>query len=382
MLSLVSGIFAVDVYMPSMPSMQQHFLTSHTMMQGTISASVIGGSLVTPFLGPFSDSYGRRNILVCLQLLYSIAAFVSAFAPTIELLILARFIQGVGMSASGVLAFAIIIDKYEGRQVGIYFAYFSTAITSALIAAPLIGGMIAKYLSWPYCFIFISVVGFISSYMLAFHLPETLQKKHPFALRKIASNYMILLKDRSFMITALIPSFLIGGLVSFICNAPFYYITELGMKPSVFSIHLALVMTFNALASFAASRLIARIGEEQTIKIGLCIFVMGTLCALISTHILSDFPLAITFSVALFSAGTGAVFGAFVAKSMQMHTHQSGAVSAFLALTRGIIIAGFVSLSGYFYNHTLAPISIIMFFICGVVIFGYAVLMFSPKRSA
>ncbi|MGN6671499.1 MAG: MFS transporter, partial [Candidatus Nucleicultricaceae bacterium] len=125
-LSAVSmSVFSFDLYIPCLPSIALWFDTTQEYAKLTISAGIVGSSLFTLILGPLSDAVGRRLILVYSQLVFCIARFIAAFSPTIEFLMVMRFIQGVGSSAAIVLSLAIISDSFPRKRAGIYFAYVS-----------------------------------------------------------------------------------------------------------------------------------------------------------------------------------------------------------------------------------------------------------------
>ncbi len=110
------GPLSTDMYLPSLPSIQQHFGATTGQVQWTLSAYLLGFALGQVFYGPLSDRRGRKRVMLVGLTLYAVANFASALAPSLEVLIGARFVQGLGAAGPLVLARAIVRDLYEGGR--------------------------------------------------------------------------------------------------------------------------------------------------------------------------------------------------------------------------------------------------------------------------
>lgn len=362
-LAVVSSVIAIDIYIPCLPNMVEYFSSSQELVQLSISSSILGSSLWTPFIGPLSDALGRRHLMVWSQALYALACFLCALSPNAESLIILRFFQGIAGTAAFVLVFSIITDLYEGRDVGVYFAMITTAITSSLMVAPLIGGYIAEYYIWQDCFSFLGILALISFLTLYFGLPETINKMTSFSMKDSMKLYRKIILNSSFMGMAVIPSIMIGGMVAFLACASFYYIDNLGVSSGMFSIYQACVMGSNTLFSYLAGRMIYRHGARLTMIIGMGIFTMGGLSFMLVSLLFPYSSILITTAISLYASGIGFVFAAITAESMALYPDNTGATSSMLSLVRGLLISACVSFASYLYTGELLDIALLLLMI-------------------
>jgi DHA1 family bicyclomycin/chloramphenicol resistance-like MFS transporter len=108
MFAVAVTVSGIDIYIPSLPSMQKYFYTSEELMQFSISASIIGSSIVTIFLGQLADAVGRRQVLVIFQTLYALISLLMIFSPNIETFIFLRFLTGITATGAFTIGFVVI----------------------------------------------------------------------------------------------------------------------------------------------------------------------------------------------------------------------------------------------------------------------------------
>ncbi len=356
-MAIVASVFATDIYVPSMPDMTKWFGCSQEAMQFSVSIALIGSSIITPIIGPISDAIGRWKILFYGQALYSISCLLAAASPTIELFLSSRFLQGVGSAPAFVLSFAIIADVFKGNKVNIHFAYITTAITTALILAPMIGGFFATHYNWQLSFLFLGALSGFSTLCIYLWLPETLATRSKFSFSKSMKVYRDIMSNSRFIGMAVMPSLMISGIVGFITNASFYFIDELHYSAGAYSLYQASIMAGNTIFSYLASRTIKAFGTAQTINVGMLIFTFGGAGFLLAALIYPTNATIITITVSFFASGIGFVFAAITAEAMSLFPKASGAVSSLITLIRGIVIAVGVAIAGFMYNGTALSIA-------------------------
>lgn len=367
-LSAVSmSVFSFDLYIPCLPSIALWFDTTQEYAKLTISAGIVGSSLFTLILGPLSDAVGRRLILVYSQLLFCIASFIAAFSPSIEFLMVIRFIQGVGSSAAIVLSLAIIADSFPRKRAAAYFAYVSTTITVTLVVAPMLGGWISSYLSWHYCFTLLGVLAAFSFVHLYFFLPETLKEHKPFSAKGALQSYHALLKSPTFILMSFAPSLMIGGFIAFISSLSFHFITGLGMTSFKFSLYQAGMMFFNALSSFLSGKIILHWGPKKTAYSGMIVFVSGGILLYLVTLIEQNDPLMLSSTFALYGAGLGLVFAAVTSENMALSPAPPGTTSAAIAFIRGCLISTIISIESLIRDESILSLSRFIFILVFVV---------------
>ena len=379
MFAVAVSVISIDIYAPALPQMADWFNCSQEALQFSMSAGILASSLITPFVGPLSDALGRRNIFVYSQGIYVLGAFLAIFSPTIEAFILCRLIQGFGGATAMVLGFAIITDVYKGAKIATYFAYITTTITSSLVLAPLLGGFLTSQFNWQACFVFLTCITGLSMMTLLFLLPETLQQKSPVSLKGAVSTYKSILMNRQFMGLALIPSLMIGGIVTFVSCSSFYFIEVLGISPKSFGIYQALIMVCNTLFSYLAGRSINVLGLPRTIRAGVGILTFGSLSFVLTSLIEPDQAALISAAMAIYGSGIGLVFGAITAQSMNLYPKASGAAAAALNLVRGLTITLCVSIGSIVYNGKIVEVAL---FLGILTIFSVSLYWYTSQKSS
>lgn len=141
-LSLVVCCIETDMSAPSFPDMSKHFNVSKGMIQYTIAINFLGFCVASLFYGALSDSYGRRPIMVMGNAFMMVGALGCVWAPSIEMLLAARFIQGVGASTSAVVVFAMIADCYQGNEALKRIGIMNSALTIFMSVAPIAGSFL------------------------------------------------------------------------------------------------------------------------------------------------------------------------------------------------------------------------------------------------
>lgn len=357
MLVVMCCVFSVDIYIPSLPQMVNFFATTQEKIQFTITAGMLGSTILTIFIGPLSDAFGRRKLIVFCQFGFSLMTYLATLATSVEMLIVARVFQGMLNVGGMVLSFAIISDVSHGKMIAIRFSYITTTITTSLVLAPFIGGLLAVYDDWRYCFWLLSFLSFISASLLFFLLPETNKIKKPFSILKTTKNYQKIFTNKIFLILIFIPSMMIGTHIAFTASSSFYYKEVLGISPFAFGIYQSIIMSANSAFNYLSSFSIHRWGEKKTINIGMITSCIGAIMFLIVTFILPYSAIAITFSMIFCSGGLGFMMSSLSAECFSIFKESSGATSSAMSFIRAISFALMVSVISVLYNGKLIVLS-------------------------
>lgn len=216
------GYFATDIYLPSLPSIAAYFNVPASRVQATISSYMLGFSCTPLIAGPISDQYGRRPVILIGLFIGTIATFVASQVQHIDLLILTRFCQAIGYGMLATASRAILPDKYKGKDLATCFAYMSILFPLALMAAPLLGGVIEHSYSWREVFL---TLGFISSVILALtwiRLPETATKSiDRFKWVHYLRVYRYLLKRSNFLLYFVCIAANMSAIMAYLTISPF-----------------------------------------------------------------------------------------------------------------------------------------------------------------
>ena len=142
------GPFVIDMYLPALPEMTQVFDCSTASVQLGLTFCMVGLAVGQLFLGPMSDKYGRKSVLYLSLLLYIAATFLCCLSESIEFFTFARFLQGLGGSGAIVYSRSCPTDLYSGRQLAKMIAIVGAVNGIAPVAAPVIGGLLRKFIGW------------------------------------------------------------------------------------------------------------------------------------------------------------------------------------------------------------------------------------------
>lgn len=247
------GSFVNDMYVPSLPSMTKFFGCSASMVQLGLTMGMIGLAVGQIILGPVSDKYGRKPVLVISLVIFMIPAVVCIFSPTIHFFLICRFLQGIGASGGYFLARSIPADLYAGRALAKTMAIIGGINGIAPASAPVIGGVLSQHWGWKSVFIALVVMAVIIL-ILSRRLKESLPKaeRRTGSMWSVFKTYGMLVRNRRFMIHVLLKGSALGVLFAYISAAPFIMQTHFGFRQDVFGCIIGVNALFAAAGSMAA----------------------------------------------------------------------------------------------------------------------------------
>lgn len=238
------GSFVNDMYLPTLPDMVRSFHTTTSTVQLGLTFGMIGLGVGELILGPLSDRFGRKPILIIALIVFAIGAMCSVWSKTIHEFIWWRLVQGLGASGGYFLARTIPADLYKGRALAKVMALVGAINGFAPASSPVIGGFVGD--TWGWQGIFWILFGFsILLLCLSALFKESLPPSQRVngGLRRAFGNYSILMHNRFFVIHTLMKGAALGVLFAYISSAPFIIQDRYGYSQSQFG----LFMGFNAL---------------------------------------------------------------------------------------------------------------------------------------
>lgn len=275
------GPFAIDMYLPAMPTIAGDFGASVATAQLTLTTYFIAFAVAQLFYGPASDMFGRKPPIYFGLGIFAVASIGCAIAPNIETLIAWRFVQGLG--AAGVMAIprAIIRDRYTGAEATRLMSTVMLVISVSPMLAPLIGSLIIVPFGWRSVFLAVTFATGCALLINMFALPETLDKKDrmAFNMKDMLKSFGILIRDPAFMGLTFIGGLGMAAFFTFLGSASFVYMDFYGLTPTEFSLAFAI----NAAGFFVASQFAANLMS----KFGPVLLVRGaTFCYAVAALIL------------------------------------------------------------------------------------------------
>ncbi len=271
-----SGPFAIDMYLPALPLLSEDLGSTESMAQLTLSGFVLGlafGQLVT---GPISDSLGRKGLLVGGAVLSLAAAVLAAVSPTIEILILARLLQGLGGGACVVLARAVIPDLARGEKAARAFALLMSIQGIAPILAPVVGGLLVEPLGWRGLFWILAALALAQLLVTVFLIRESKPagERSPFTLGGILGNFAYVLRSRGYRGYLFSFSFGFAAMFAYISASPFVLQNQLGFSVQAYALLFGLNSVGLLLANTINARLIGRVDTHAILTACLVLIIV------------------------------------------------------------------------------------------------------------
>lgn len=269
------GSFVNDMYTPALPAMCRFFGCSVPLAQMGLTMGMVGLAVGQLVLGPVSDRYGRKPVLLASVALFILSAVASLFSPSIHIFNLCRLFQGIGASGGYFLARTIPADVYSGRSLAKLMALVGAINGVAPASAPVIGGVTADAFGWKGVFVVLAAFA-LMILVVSSGLKESLSLSHRTVgpWWKAMSGYGTLIKNRRFVVHICFKGTALGLLFAYISSSPFILQTHYGLSQTVYG----LVIGFNALFVAAGSMLALKFHPlKKASVVGAYILVVGVL---------------------------------------------------------------------------------------------------------
>ena len=334
------GPLANDLYVPSMSLVASGLDVTGAAVQLTMSSLLIGFSFGALIYGPLSDRFGRKPVL-CLGLtMYAVAASLAALSPTLTMLVLARALQGFAASAGMVLSRAIILDRWRGEEASRALSWVSIFMFFTPVLAPLLGGYVATFNSWPAVFWMQSASGLLCLLVTLFMLPRVKRVRTGSILASIRS-YGPIMKDRQALGYMLCSALGFIGVVAFVSTASFVFVEFYGLTPQQFGICFSTVMLGGSVGAYVNSRYVAQLGISWMLGFGVSTLAVGGVAVLLSS-LLGGGVIGLVISFMLYVFGIGSVFANTVARTLSRYPESMGAASSLFGVNQ-FLIGGIVA---------------------------------------
>lgn len=371
-LMMLLCVSSSDIYISSLPEMVREFHTTSAIINLTVSISSLGTALAVLFVGELSNRFGRKKALLFGTLSFSISGFLISAIPSIDLIIVLRFIQAIGCAVIVVVTRLVLKDSMNEQEQINANGYLLTALVISPALAPVVGAFIAHYLGWRSCFVFSSICGLILTYYTHKILPETnmsiLVKFKP--LSYYFKIYINLITDRSFLVLTTIYSSAIGAYFTFIGISSYLYIDYWHLSPIEYSyIFICLALAYlmgNKLMRYLNKR---KLEPTKIISYGVYSTFLGACILAISLILFSDnlLILMVTMSVLFMRAANAIINPPNQIRIMNIYSHYS-AQALGLNMCIGFSVNSFatsiVTMTGLNPLHSLVLISSLFIIIC------------------
>ncbi|AKK28579.1 multidrug effflux MFS transporter [Mycobacterium sp. EPa45] len=353
---------ATDLYLPAFPEMTAELQASATAVQLTLTAFLLGLTFGQLLFGPLSDRLGRRGPLIVGAVLCVLASVIAATAPTIGVLIAARFAQGFTGAAGMVIGRAVISDLAAGKAAGRAFSLMMIVGGVAPVVAPFAGGLLVgpvgwRGILWVVCAITVAML--VASVAVVSESHPAHRRAEMKATAAQGNSPWQALCSRAYIANTLAFAFGFAVMMAYISASPFVYQVMVGLTPAQYGIAFGV----NALGIVTVSSLSARLNRSIStatlLGIGLVLTMIATLSLL--ALVLTGAPtwlLPIPIFVAV--ASQGLILGNATALALGAVPRAAGSGSAGLGALQfglGAAVSPLVSLGG---EHTALPLALVM----------------------
>lgn len=322
------GSLATNIILPAFPDMAGDLGTSVKDLSATLASFFVAFAVGQLFIGPLSDRFGRKWLVIFGLVVFVAGSVVCALASNLPQLIVGRIVQALGVCATSVLSRAIARDLYEGEPLARALSLIMVAMAAAPGFSPLLGGAFSSLLGWRSTF---GVVAFLALLLGIYYL-TSLGETHrsvqraPFSVPGIVRTYLGLLTDRRFIAPAMSVSLVIGSLYMFFSMAPAILMTGFGFSAFGLSVFFASTVFVVFGAGLLAPRIAHRWGQIRAARAGILIALTGSIALLIGRQDVYSFSVAMT----VFLLGMGLINPLGTAIILQPFGQKAGAASALL----------------------------------------------------
>ena len=264
------GLLASSIYVPSIPDIARELAVPVGLVQLTMTVFLASYGVAMLVIGPLSDRFGRRRVMLTGILLCLVASLVCAAAPGILTLIVGRAFQAVGGCAGVVIARAMVRDLFDREQVARAMAILASAVTIVPIMGPVLGGYVHVWLGWRANFIIVALCGAVLFALMAQRMPETNRNLQNQAtlFRGLVTSFVTLLRARRFLAYALVTGCGGAAYYAFAAAAPVVFIERFHVSPDVYGVYAASASGGFMVGSVASSRFSVRLGADWFIRLG------------------------------------------------------------------------------------------------------------------
>ena len=364
-LALLTAVtpFSIDMYLSAFPDMAAEFHTTAPMIQLTLTAFLVGLAVGQLVIGPLSDQFGRRRPLLIGTVACLIASLLCILAPSIQVLIGLRFVQGFTGAAGVVIARAIIADRAKGSAAARLFAVMMVIGVLAPITAPILGGVVVGGWGWRAVLAALAAMNLLMLVGALFVVDESLPAQHrrPGGLRSLAGGMRDVLGNRPYVGYTLTLGLAASAMFAYISASPFILQNILGFTPQAYSLTFGACALAIAASGTLSARLVKTVAPRKLLIGGVSTMVVVTALQLLNVTVGHVIPWLTIALMAGFMATVGFTFANATTLAIEQVREAAGtgsAVLGFLQYTFGAATTPLVGLAG---DASALPMSIVMF---------------------
>ncbi|CAN5672007.1 multidrug effflux MFS transporter [soil metagenome] len=319
------GALNMNMILPSLPSLAAHYGADYSVVALAVSAYLGVTAMLQLVLGPLSDRFGRRPVVLVSLGIFLAATIGCLFAPTVGLFLFFRMVQAA--VASGlVLSRAIVRDMVPANEAASMIGYVTMGMSLMPMVGPMLGGFLDEVFGWQAIFVVTFAFGIATLWLLWADLGET--NRHPSAsFAAQFRTYPELARSRRFWGYAATAALASGAFFAFLGGGPWVASEVLGMSPSRLGFYFGFIALGYLVGNFLSGRFAAEVGINRMMLIGGIVTTSGMAAALVLFGLGMQTPLAFFGSILFVGLGNGILLPSANAGVVSVRPHLAGSAS-------------------------------------------------------
>lgn len=365
-----------DAYLPALPTITENFSSTITLAQLTLTLWFLGACSVQLLIGPICDRYGRRPILLTGGLVFTLSSVACMTAHNMEILLIARFIQGASIPTMIIAGFAVIHELFDQKQAIKTISTMNSITILAPALGPLAGSLLLYIMVWQGLFAILAIWAAVALVSLWFIMPETLsiQTRHAIDLRMIIKNYTHILSNVAFMRYTCMSGCAFGAMIAWICVSSFLIIEQFHYTLFCYGIMQAFIFGGFILGSRLVLFLIEHLLPKIILRASIIIIVCSSLMMVILSTLYPAKILPIIISVFFLAIGSGLGYAILNRLAIESSDAPMGSrIAIFSWCTSVFAVLGSLIASYFGKNSQSFSLAILILGIVGLIIYSLPV---------
>lgn len=346
-LMVATGPLSLTLYSPALPTIVDDFATTDAAGKMTLTVYFAAFALAQLICGPLSDRFGRRSIGLVFFAIYVLGSIIAVLAPTLEVLFLARFIQGFGVSAGVALSRAMVRDQFVGREAVRILALINSILTITPAVAPTLGSVVLMLASWHQMFAIMAGFGLAILALLTFGARETLPTtaRVPIQPKVVFKNYWSLLRAPEFVFPSLLLTLTFAGFHAITVLLPFILIDGMGLTPLQYAFALLIQTSSFLTGTIIVGALSRRVPGTVLVVTALTLLLVSGMGFIVLPALFPTSVIAIMVATSIWVVGLAFISPSATAAAMAGFGNIAGAAGA---------LTGFFQVGGGFLGTLVA----------------------------
>lgn len=340
-----------DMIMPGMPQVIREFHAPYTNVANSLTVYILGASLLPLILGPLSDRYGSKKIILSGSILFICFSLVLTLAPNIQVFMWGRFFQG-GCMAFTAIGYSLIHKYFDDKDALKITSLMANVTILAPLIGPIIGALIVDYLSWRYVFVFVILLGFISLIGLIKSTPNDGFIKVPINCKQILNGYLEIVKLPQFLIGVLATSFLTTLSLLWVAESPILVMHTANLGLNSYMAFQLIAVSGSFLSSLLMQFIADRFNLAKIIYMGIYSGILGFIIGTAFYYNL----LGIAFALCIYTFGRGFVSSTIMRVVGTLEVKSKNMLFSLLGFMKILIITSVLGIINHIlsmYNYSL-----------------------------